>query len=326
MKKFEIEWEFYLQAYRLHQALNRDTNREARQLLQDGLSAASDNQRPLARGYGLLSFTNIIAWLNDWIDDDMSSGLAERARKDVQPHEKIIKGDALAGLAKLSDSSSIDETVKSTAVAHATLAVALDDSDWENHWSLAAANLYANDYPAAFASYENALRLAGSKVPSVNKDSISVDKADALFFAGNPDDNSDGAYIKAIKEAIRLSEAAIAAHPTDPKRNRWNWGLGWAHYELAGYTKETADYTRALEILQRIRNPHDLMVKNLIACHVGAGMKERAIELADHLKRRNGKYDPAVEKRWPYRNPSQHERWINNLTAAGLFENPKSGK
>ncbi len=323
MKKFEIEWEFYLQAYRLHQVLNRDTNQEARQLLEDGLRAAKENQRELARGYGLLSFTNIIAWLNDWIDDDMARALAERARKDVQPHEKIIKGNALTRLARLNDSSSIDEIVKSTAVAHAALAVALDESDWENHWSLAAANLYANDYPGAFGSYEDALKLAGSKVPSVNKDSISVDKADALFFAGIPDDDSD---VKAINDAIKLTEAVIAAHPTDPKRHRWNWGLGWAHYELAGYTKKTSDYIRALEILQRIRNPHDLIMKNLIACYVGAGMKEKAIELADQLKRRNGKYDPAVEERWPYRNPAQRQRWIDNLTAAGLFEDPKSAK
>src|SRR4029079_1167216 len=228
MKKFEIEWEFYLQAYRLHQVLNRDTNREVRQLLQDGLSVANDNGRPLARGYGLLSFTNIVAWLNDWIDESTARALPEHVRKHAQPHEKIIKGDPLASLARLSNSSSIDEIVKSTTVAHAALAVALDDSDWENHWSLAAANLYANNYKEAFASYKEALRLAGSQVPSVNKDSISVDKADALFFAGNPDDDSDEAYVKAIKEAIGLTEAAIAAHPTVPKRNRWNWGLGWA--------------------------------------------------------------------------------------------------
>lgn len=323
MTKIEFEWGYYLQAYRLHQGLTKTSNFETRKLLRRSIGVALENKRNLPRAYGLLSFTVQTAWLSDWIDQADANTTLSAAIEDLEAIE-----DAGVSLSKLlNDLKSLrhgkqqfDGIVRTAILAYATAAVVLDDSDFDNHWALATANLYARKFPEALAGYATALTMADSaEVPHVSKSSVSVDFADARFFAGNDElEVSDEAYIAAIEDAIRMTELAIAENPTDPKRHRWNWTLGWAYYELAGYSEPRKYYPRSLTALQQLRNPHDLIRKNLIATYTALHMAESAAQVAGEFMHNNPTYTLDVENRWPYRSETQLDRWKSHLRLGGL--------
>jgi hypothetical protein len=319
------EWDDYLQAFRLHQGLSRESNFETQRLLKRASATAlgATPARVLPRAYGLLAFTIQSAWLSDWIDLPMARELLAGAIADIEAVTAASKLPAgtLDDLKKAG--GSIDDIIKSIDLAYAGISVALDDQDYDNRWSLATANLYAGNFKAAFEGYDKERREAEKwKAPAICIGSIDADNADALFFAGGPADSlTDADYRAAIELAINDTEAAIAKNAGDPKRRWWNWTLGWACYELGAYCdkkSELENCAKSLMILQRFRRPHDLIRKNLMASHVALGMLEPAKQLAAEFMARNPKYTVAVEHRWPYRNPAQLERFKGHLKTAGL--------
>ena len=331
MNNFADEWTFYLEVFRLHQGLTRESNFETRALLKQSIKVAISNDRNLPRAHGLWSFTILNAWLSDWIDQSEAKELLSETIQSLVDAE-LIDGSFSQTFQELNQllggEQQLDIIIRKIICARAAIAVAQDASDYENHWSLATANLYDRNFPDAFAGYTMAQGLANKPdLPGVGMSSLSVDLADARFFAGDESfagnesiDDSAQKYIAAIQNAIVLTETAIAQNPTDPKRFRWNWTLGWAYYELGGYIDPEKNYPRSLTILRQLRNPHHLIRKNLIASYVAVGLIEPALQLATEFICDNPKYKLAVENRWPYRSTAQLERWKNHLRIGGLPE------
>jgi hypothetical protein len=324
MTTVAAEWDFYLQAFRLHQGLSPGGNAEAQRLLRTSVAKAIAGDRVIPRAYGLQSFTILNAWLSDWIKPADRAKLLADATVDVATvtDKRKLTTAPRKALAALSDDSPLDELVRTIVYAYAAIAVALDGEDYDNLWSLGTAELYRKNYGEAFKQYA----LAQSKtdtddVPKVCKGSLSCDFADVLFFAGNPDLKSGkGDYQAAIEQAIGLAHAAITGNENDPKRHRWNWTLGWAYYELGAYADEQLNCERSLETLSNIKKPHDLILKNLIACHACMRNYGIANKIAEDFKSRNPDYTTAVEDRWPYRNDDQKSRWKKHLAEGGLPE------
>jgi hypothetical protein len=61
-RRKDLAWAYYLQGYRLHWEMTRESNRLAR----DMFSRATEIRPDFARAYAHLSLTLIIAWLNGW--------------------------------------------------------------------------------------------------------------------------------------------------------------------------------------------------------------------------------------------------------------------
>jgi tetratricopeptide (TPR) repeat protein len=319
MSNFQLELDYYLQAYRLHQGLSKSSNAEARRLLRKSIGLAVDAERNIPRAYGLLSFTIQTGWLSNWITQPQANELRTDAIADLQAIGNP-GADALAELMELNADDPIDTIVKRVIRAYAVVAKNLDDQDYDNRWSLGTANLYSNHYSDAFSEYQEAISLVGgSDTPAVCVASLNVDYADALFFIGNESlSDEPGDYQSAIEGAISRTMQAIADNPNDPKHFRWNWTLGWAYYELAAYNEPGKNYALSLATLQQLRNPHLLILKNLIASYIGNGMTQAARNLASELLKIDPQYNVAVEDRWPYRDPQRRERFKDHLRAADL--------
>jgi tetratricopeptide (TPR) repeat protein len=323
MMPFEIEWSHYLEAFRLHQGLTKASNLETRKLLRRSIELSIENSRSIPRSYGLLSFTILNAWLSNWIDRSEIEALVAEAIVELQ---KVRDADnSLSGVLNdlhnlRTSEPQIDTSVRALIAAYATVAITLDSSDFENHWSLATANLYGRKFSDAVRGYADAQSLADRpECPAISQSSLAVDVADSKFFAGNSSlDDSNEAYVMSIEEAIRMTEQAIAANSNDSKRHRWYWTLGWAYYELGGFTESVKNYARSLEVLQQIKTPHDLIRKNLIASYVALGDMEPATSVAKEFLSHNPGYSLVIENRWPYRNETQLERWKSHLRAGGL--------
>ncbi len=318
MKKFEIEWGFYLQAYRLQQGLTRRSNEESQRLLRQSITAAGQKKRVIARAHGLLGFAILTAWLCDWIDDAAIERILQGCIEDL--NVSGLEGASMtASLAILqSEEPTRDILVRNVIKAYGGTAKELDDSDFENHWSLATADLYDRKFAEARDGYKSALKMSDVlEVPVVGKSSLAVDFADFRFFAGNDGlENTESGWIEAITEAIELTKAAMAENPTDPKRHRWNWTLGWAYYELAAFKNEAENLYLSKNALEELLIPHDLIRKNLMATYAALGMMEKAKEHAAVFMMNNADYKLAVEDRWPYRIKSHADRWKSHLAKA----------
>jgi tetratricopeptide (TPR) repeat protein len=315
-KQFEIEWDFYLQAFRLHQKMTKGSNRQARDMLCRALNIAHTNGREFPRADGLLSFTDLTAHLNDWVDQGTAEGMLAEAKADIARLDSAdeMQETHLAAVVKdikaLKGGEDLTVIVPLVVAYYATKVAAFDASDFDNHWSAGTGLLYAyKDCEVAIDHYEKAIVLAEeAPAAAICIASLKVDKADALFYcAPLPDDGR-------VAQAIALAEEAIANArkdaPDDPKRFRWNWTLGWAYYEADRFAE-------SLVALQQIRNPHDLILKNIIASYVGLGKVELAIPLAAEFMERHPTYTLDVEDRWPY-SDARRKRWKTHLKAAGL--------
>jgi hypothetical protein len=307
-----VEDDYYLQGYRL-QRVDKKSNREAARRLNQATEKARDVDRRHARAHGLLSFTVLTAWLNDWIDDDWAEWLRQKTQAAFAADNVQLPGGMTINWPHL--------TPEQIIFLHALLARHLDPDDYDCRWSAATALLYCKIFDLAFEEYAAAKALADSSgAPKVCRSSLAVDRADALFFVGNPNLTAeDGADADMILEAISKATIAIAHNPNDAKRHQWRWTLGWAYYELAGCLEENDELlNQAKDILHSIKKPHDLVVKNIIAIHMALNETEQATALADAFMLRNPTYTIAVEDRWPYRSIAQHNRFKNHLIGAGL--------
>jgi hypothetical protein len=319
-KAFDVEWDYYLQAFRLHQRATRAANAEARRTLQAALGAAQANQRDFPRAYGLLSFVILTAWLNDWIACADADALLAAATTDITDHGKRQEvavppiAAAVYDVMALKPGQPPSEVVPALVTYYAAMAAGLGDDDYDNHWSLGTAYLYAKKFDAFSAEYDKATALAGATyVPVICRLCLQVDVADALFFAVPSGSIADQAaqFKLAVATTRKAMDDAIAQVADDPKRHRWNWTLGWAHYEAD-------ELAESLNALLTFRNPHDLICKNIIATYAADGQLDAASPYVEDFRARNPGYTLAVEDRWPYRDPKRLERWKGHLRKAGL--------
>jgi tetratricopeptide (TPR) repeat protein len=320
-ESFHIEWDYYMQGFRLHQRMTKAANKQAQRMFLKAIAIAHDHLRRIPRADGLLSFTYITARLNGWMDAPAVAAMLADARRDI----KRLKGfkeltraplaSAVKAIKSLTGKASLTQIANAVIVYYASAAVALDPTDFDNHWSLGTANLYTRDFDGAFESYKTAHDLAKrGGAPGIGRNSLKIDHADALFFRA-PYAGEKGPVPDDVRHAIDLAEEAIDSAkkttPDDPKRFRWNWTLGWAYYEAY-------DFARSLTALLQIQNPHDLINKNIIASYVGLGRVDLAIPIARDLLQRNPDYTLALEDLWPYQYSGRRDRWKDHLRAAGL--------
>jgi hypothetical protein len=337
MSGFHVEWAYFMEADRLNYSPSFDGNSLGIDLTRKANDFALEGGRVLPRAYGLLSFMILTRWLNNWLTDEEIRRFLADAIADLRAvcdSKSGVSGssrptEALNALEQLQASSSnLNQLAIGTVTAYASAAATLDPDDNDTVWSLATANLYAKKYGAALEGYRRAMELADSqRVPEVDKATLRADYADALFFAGNGNgDVSEAEHVAAIREAIQSAQGAIdqiRKQRGDPKYKRWNWTLGWAYYELAAYEDAKANAAKAAELLETLQpkdapatqdagKAHWLIQKNIMAANVAAGNVDRARWYAELFLRNNGKYDPEVEDRWPYR-PKALARWKRDL-------------
>jgi tetratricopeptide (TPR) repeat protein len=318
-KPFNIEWDYYLQGFRLFQRPTKAANGEAQRMFHRAIDIASDNGRRIPRAGGMLAFTQLTASLNDWISQAAGEAMLAAAKKDIRRLKDIEKRNqsALALAIKIVKSMTGKEPTEQIAIAvatyYASAAVAFDPNDFDNHWGLGRALLYKKDFEGATKSYKEATKLS-SRAPHISKARLKVDCAEALFFQA-PLPNEGEPVPKDVERAIELVEEAIddakCNAPDDAKQLRWNWALGRAHYEAN-------NFSRSLTALLQIPNPHDLLNKSIIASYVGFGKAELAIPIARDFLWRNPEYKLDVENRWPYQDDARRDRWKAHLRVAGL--------
>jgi tetratricopeptide (TPR) repeat protein len=141
--------DYYLQGVMWHRVMTHESNRLARNAFKN---AIGEDDR-FARAHGFLSYTQIIAYLNDWKEGDEDSD--------------VTLADALE---------------------HAREAVRLEGDDYENLWSWAAANIYSGYFEPGMRAYRQAVELAEEQgVISENVSALKVERADALMFQGEED-------------------------------------------------------------------------------------------------------------------------------------------
>jgi len=172
-------------------------------------------------------------------------------------------------------------------------AVAIDPENFENHWCLAAACLYAGEYETAMLNFEKALRM------NPHSPGLLVDMADALIFGGKPLD------------AIAHAERAMRMDPVTSDAHLWTLGIALYH---------AGDFERALTALQRMANPPNPAKRHLAAIYVRLGNLEKARETAAEFLREEPQYTLKRERIWPYQDRAMLEKFISDLRSAGLPE------
>lgn len=177
------------------------------------------------------------------------------------------------------------------AHAAAQKAVALDDSDYFNHWALADVLLYQREYEKALAAYDRAYAL------NPNDANFLAKRAEALIFLGLPKD-----AIVEIKQAMRLN-------PIYPV---------WYQHDLALAYYHAGSYKDALETLEGINSRTSRNRLFMAATYAQLGQKEKARAEAQEYLKEKPSYTIASEDIWPYKIKDFQDRWVNGLRKAGL--------
>jgi hypothetical protein len=319
---FHIEWDYYMQAYRLHQRMTKVANYQAAAMLVQAISIATAHGRDIPRARSLLGFTHLLASLNGWPTPPDAQAVLATAMQDLAGLQgagllgKDLLASAANTLGSLSNASPVGEIMRAAIFYYAAAAAELDPTDYDNQWTVGTALLYVfKDFPGAYARYQDAHDLAQNvDAPNISRNSLKVDRGDRKFFMapyvaqGNPVPDEINQAIALIEEAMLDGEKSS---PDDSKWRRWNWSLGWAYYEAR-------DYARSLTALLQIQNPHDLIIKNIIASYVGLGKVELAISMAAGFLARNPDYSLSIEDFWPYAEDARRDSWKGHLKAAGL--------
>jgi hypothetical protein len=272
-------FDYYLQGAMLHRAMTHKSNRQARKMFREALR----EDPSFARAYAFLSYAQLIAYLQDWIDP--------RHGADADINIREIR-------------------------ANADRAQSLDNGDYETLWSWAAANIYSRDYAIGMPLYEEALRRASRDAIPENMSTLEVERADALMFHGE-----DRHVNRAIEIVER--EIADAARSGRAYRKTHLWTLGWANYEMAYYDPQRADiYAKnSLDALLQFRVPDALILKNIVASYVLLGSINAARQAAKEvLPLLPPGYTVAFEAKWPYfhNGDDRLRRWQGHLVDAGL--------
>ena len=205
-----------------------------------------------ALAYGYLSYTYVQAWLGGW----------ERSPKTLQ-----------------------------RAKALALKAVELGPSEFDNHWSLAAAYLHDREFDKAMDSYRRAYEL------NPNSPNLLVDLAEALVYIGR------------VNEALVHIERAMRLNPIYPEWYLWTQGIVLYH---------AGRYEQALAALLKGGNPANLSRRHLAATLVRLGRVADARRVAAQFLQDDPDYTLAREKLWPYQKEDMREALVTDLRQAGL--------
>jgi len=322
----KLSWDYYVEGYRLHERTTKQANFQARQMFQKAIKLWPNG----GRAQGFLSFSTQIALLNDWISADEAANLLAQVVQDVNSLDKSALSGMLATVVErignIQGNQKPSDILASTVVPYyAATALNVDPEDYENWWSCASACTYSpcsSDKDHAIELYDEALdRATKSDAPSVNIASLIVDRADTLFFFASGEDGGK----QQILEAIGDVKDAMSSVPDDPKRQNWNWTLGWAYYELGNIVNQPSYHAQSLALLSQFRRPTDLILKNIIADHVALEEYQTAEQLAAEFLSRNPNYDLSIENRWPSLDENRRVAFKRHLSRAGLPGDPESG-
>jgi tetratricopeptide (TPR) repeat protein len=273
-------WEYYVLGYWLHSLMTKTANRQAREMFKAAIGEAAKAKTEFARAYGYLSYSLLIAYLHGWKEDG-------------------VPADQEVGIAKV--------------VEYADRAFKSNPDDYDNRWSWAISLVFEGNFQSkrvdeGLAEYDRAVAAAAKQAVPDNLHHIRVERADALFFAGNG--------LEDIKRAIADTKEAIEAVPHNAK---WYlWTLGWAYYEAGAYEDEAENAAQSLNALLQFKNPPDLIVKNIIASCMALECGELAARWAGEFLARNPGYTLDFEDRWPYRDEQRRVRFKQHLSDAGL--------
>jgi adenylate cyclase len=179
-------------------------------------------------------------------------------------------------------------------------AIALDDSLPMAHRLLGYVYLRKKQHEEAIAEAKRALAL------DLNDSDGYETLGEILSFAGRP------------QEALRLVEQALRLNPQQPVSLLWLLGRV---YNLMGR------YEEAIATLKKvtIRNPNHLSAHaDLAIIFIDLGREEEARAEVAEILRVNPNYSLKVIQDAPWKDPTQLERWLNNLRKAGLPEEKPS--
>jgi len=170
---------------------------------------------------------------------------------------------------------------------------ALDPDDYKTHWTLGFVYLYLQDFDRAIAGYERALELNSNDADFLAEMSVS------LNYLGRSEES-----ITQLKKAIRMN----------PRHPSWYFHtLGLSYYEVGRYKE-------ALASLKQYNNPPFFVHRTLAAVYVRLGrLDEARVEVSELLKKRPD-YTCKMENLRPYKDPTQRDRFINDLRKAGVPE------
>lgn len=183
-----------------------------------------------------------------------------------------------------------------SARTEAQTAVNLAPRDYATHQVMAYVAMQAGDVDASIVKLREALQL------NPNAADIRASLAEALAYAGQVQESID-----VMQEAIRL----------DPHHPDWyNWVLGWDQWYVG-------DCQEGLASITRMRQLPNLARRTLASLYVCLGQVDQArAVMAEFLKQEPGYTidDVRLSLTQKYQNPSDLERWIDDLRKAGMPE------
>jgi adenylate cyclase len=175
-------------------------------------------------------------------------------------------------------------------------AVALDASDYRNHWVLGMLHLARKEHAQALAAYERAYKLNASDA------NFLAERAGFLIRSGRGEE-----ALVSVKRALRVN----------PFHPEWYTGvLGWAYFD-------TGQYENAIDTFRKLSNPPG-WVRRLIAAslaqldrmHEARTEVEKYLEVEPNFSLRGLAED--IRKTRPFRDPEHLARYLRALRKAGL--------
>jgi adenylate cyclase len=188
-----------------------------------------------------------------------------------------------------------ESPVNSLGIAFDTIqkAVALDPFSHRIRWTLAKVRSLRGEHDQALQEFDRALEL------NPNAADVIMERAELLVYTGRVD------------EALSDLRVAMRLNPHHP--NWYHWSLGWVLYEAGQYEEALV----ALKKLNPFLNPAR---RSLAAVYVRLGRIEEAKAEAEEFLKKEPDYSLENEKTAPYKDPSQLERWTEDLRKAGFPE------
>ena len=180
------------------------------------------------------------------------------------------------------------------AYQHARKSWELDPSDYDAHWQLGTVYLKLGQHDQAMAAYERAREL------NPNDADLLADTAYSLILVGGRSE-----------EAIASMKQAMQRKSNWPK---WfSWTLGLAYWDAG-------QYQDALTIVKGIAEPGPRGLLLVASIYVRLSRFEEArAEVVKYLKANPGHTLKDIRK-YPFKDPAQTKRYLDDLRTAGLPE------
>src|SRR5690242_7298321 len=130
---FFIEWDYYTQAFRLHQRMTKAANDETQRLLNRAIDIAADNGRSIPRADGLLGFTRLQAQLNGWTDFASAQASLNKLQNFILKNQSFeafsqapLSGN-VTNINSLNGQSSLKEVLNGLVAYHGAAAATFDE-------------------------------------------------------------------------------------------------------------------------------------------------------------------------------------------------------